>query len=144
MTDTLPSGVTRETVPRAISTSAIEPSASATGPSGKRNPVASTFISAIPFPLSSNRFLVLNSAKSRLAPPWICRRHVGRDPPGEVWRALLQERPNTFLYVRAAAAIEQQSAFPAVCLHRMIRSQHAPHELTRQSDRHRRGFPRNF
>jgi hypothetical protein len=59
MTVTSPSGVTRETVPRAISTSAIEPSASDTGPSGKRNPVATTFISTIPFPFPSNGIYVL-------------------------------------------------------------------------------------
>jgi hypothetical protein len=62
MTVTLPSGVTRETVPRAISTNAIEPSASATGPSGKRNLVASTFISTIPLRLSSNGIYVFKPA----------------------------------------------------------------------------------
>jgi len=54
MTLTFPSGATRVTVPRAISTSTTEPSLSATGPSGKRNPVASTFISIISFPFPLN------------------------------------------------------------------------------------------
>ena len=43
-TRTAPSGETMETVPRAISTRAIEPSCIHTGPSGNRSPVATTRI----------------------------------------------------------------------------------------------------
>jgi hypothetical protein len=39
-TRTVPSGVTRDSVRRSISTSTMEPSGIATGPSGKRSPDA--------------------------------------------------------------------------------------------------------
>ena len=47
ITWTLPSGVTRESVRRSISTRMTEPSGIATGPSGKRSPEAICLIAGV-------------------------------------------------------------------------------------------------